>query len=575
MLKLTFENIFLTLNQLKNFSKNFTFSIINENKNLFISSATINSKGKNENSLFFAIKGKNVNGLNFLLDAKENGAKYFLVEKENWENRSKIFKNDEILKKIENLENVIVSNDPEKTFLFLARAFLNLAEQESIKKNNIFHKIIITGSTGKTTTKNFLSFALKNIYGEEKVFASEKNLNNSLGVPLNIFKLTGEEKICIFEVGISNKNEMDILANIINPDVGVILNIGPSHLEYLKDLQGVCDAKWELVKHIKKNGVLCLNISDFHEKENFLFEKLKKNISFLEKNKIKLSLFGNIQSLIENKKNLRFYKKYNYNYLKFLLKTKICFFGKIGKLDYDNFYTKNFLEQKISVFSKRGNSIFTTKILENAGLSSLLAVISIAKRFNINVFSKKFKNIISKFSNTHDDEFLEKKGMRFFINKKNNIFYINDAYNANPISMENSLKILSKIDPNENNKIVILGDMLELGKEEDFFHKNLAKKILDINFKKVILIGEKTKYTFLALKGYLNDSNLKNFTKLNEFYKKSNSFLDEFIKNNILKFENVDEFIIFLEKNYIFEKNDIVFIKGSRKMKLEKIIDFL
>ena len=165
--------------------------------------------------------------------------------------------------------------------------------------------------------------------------------------------------------------------------------------------------------------------------------------------------------------------------------------------------------------------------------------------------------------------------MRFFINKKNNIFYINDAYNANPISMENSLKILSKIDPNENNKIVILGDMLELGKEEDFFHKNLAKKILDINFKKVILIGEKTKYTFLALKGYLNDSNLKNFTKLNEFYKKSNSFLDEFIKNNILKFENVDEFIIFLEKNYIFEKNDIVFIKGSRKMKLEKIIDFL
>lgn len=565
MLKLDFEKVLLTLNELKKEDENFTFFIVNENRNFFISSATINSKEKKENSLFFAIKGQKLNGINFLLDAKNNGAKFFLIEKENWENRKNFFTDVKILKKIENLKNIIVSNDSEKTFLFLAKAFLKLAENEKTKKNNFFHKIIITGSTGKTTTKNFLSFVFKNIYSDKKVFATEKNLNNSLGVPLNIFKLTGEEEICIFEVGISNKKEMDILSSIINPDIGVILNIGPAHLETLQNLQGVASAKWELIKHIKKNGVLCLNISDFHEKENFLLKKLKKDMFFFKKNNIKISLFGNIQTLTKNIQIHTFNsdQKSQKNYLKFLLKTKNYFLGKIGNLNYDNFYTQNFLEQKISVFSKGKNAIFTTKILENAGLTSLLAVISIAKKFNINIFGKKFKNIISKFSNFYNDECLEKRGMRFFINKRNNIFYINDAYNANPTSMENSLKILSKIDPDKNNKIVILGDMLELGEKEDLFHKNLAKNILEINFKKVVLIGEKTEYTFLALKNYLNK---------NAFFKTTNLNKE---KNNIFQFKNVNDFILFLEKNYFLDKNDIVFIKGSRKMKLEKILDIL
>lgn len=498
MIKLSFEKIIETLNFEKKINNYFDFEILKENPNKYISMASINSNCEKENFLFVALKGKNTDATNFLIQAFENGASYFLVDKNNWNDKDSDFKTK--ILEYKNLKNIIICNDVEKAFQILAKQFLILANE----KNPNLEKIILTGSVGKTTTKDVLSFVLKKIYGEEKVLSTKGNLNNQLGVPITIFELTGEEEICIFEVGINHKNEMDNLSSIINPNIGIILNIGKSHLEFLKDLDGVLDAKWELVNNISKNGSLILNLND---------EKLMQKLKNLKNDKnLNLILFGektNIDSEIKNK------------FKNFIL-------GNLNEIN------ENFSMQKIEI----KNNKFDIKILGKAGLYASLACFSVCKALKSQIADELITKYLSIFN--------ERSKMRFEIQKINGISVINDSYNANPTSMAESLSTFEKLIVKNGEKIVIIGDMLELGEASKSEHKNIGKIISKMNFKHIFLYGEESFYIFEDLK--TNHNNI--------FWTKDKNEITEKINNeNILK------------------NGDFLFLKGSRGMKLESILE--
>ena len=153
----------------------------------------------------------------------------------------------------------------------------------------------IVGSVGKTSTKELVASVLSQDF---ETLKTEGNFNNEIGVPLTIFKIRAEHTMAVVEMGISGFGEMDRLGEIVNPDIVVMTNIGPCHLENLKDLSGVLRAKSEVLRHIKKGGLLVINSDDpklVSLKE--LKENTANNINIIDEinnqnNKIKIHLEG-------------------------------------------------------------------------------------------------------------------------------------------------------------------------------------------------------------------------------------------------------------------------------------------
>ena len=152
-------------------------------------------------------------------------------------------------------------------------------------RQNLNIKVVgITGSVGKTSTKEMIASVVSQKYNVHKTVG---NFNNEIGLPLTILGIRNEHEVAIVEMGISDFNEMHILSEIANPDIGVITNIGLCHLENLKDRDGILKAKTEMFEHMKENGVAILNGDDdkLYTKKNvrkrycFLwFRKYKSNL---------------------------------------------------------------------------------------------------------------------------------------------------------------------------------------------------------------------------------------------------------------------------------------------------------
>ena len=395
-----------------------------------INSISINSKNKTQNSLFIAIKGEKFDGHDFLLQAAENGAIGFVVSEKIWQTKNEEYTR-EILKK---LKNIFFVDD---TILALHKISENLLDSKNIKK------IVITGSVGKTTTKDVLFFVLKNFFRTQ---ATRGNLNNHIGVPLTIFEIADNTEICIFEIGINHKNEMSQLSRIVKPDIGIILNIGKSHLEYLKDLDGVLDAKWEIVENIKENGILFFNGDD---------EKLRDKIE--------------IEKEILNKRIQ--IKNYGSN-----LKSNFC--GKIVSFAIEKqvfeFFEFTDLDAK--------KYTFDFSVLGMAGFYSALVAFGVCRTLGIPA-----EKIVERLS-----EFNDRTAMRFEKKEINGIQIINDCYNANPTSMQEALLVFEKFKAeNYAKKIVVLGDMLELGESSENEHRNLASVLGNLNLDAIFFVWRK------------------------------------------------------------------------------------
>lgn len=413
-------------------------SVVEKNE---IGHVVMDSRKVQKGDLFFAIN----NGNSYVNDVLGKGAA--LVIADNYKGNDK---------------RVIKVDDTIKCMQELAKKYR--------KALNI--KIIaITGSNGKTTTKDMVYSILSQEYVTAKTMG---NLNNHIGVPFTILQLDNKYEVAVLELGMSSFGEIDLLSNIAQPDIGVITNIGDSHLEFLKTRENVFKAKTELVKYV--------------EKENLI-------------------IFGDDPFL------------------------KMLDGVKVGYEKDNNYQIEDFSDSDEGLsFELNGDKY---EIALNGKHNCINAAIAV-------VIGKKMKVPYEKIKDGLKN--LELTPMRFQKIEKENIIYINDAYNASPISVSFSLETFDKL-YNDTLKITILGDMLELGEKEIEYHKNIIEKALSIHTDKIYLYGERMKKALENVQ--------KNREKITHFTEK------EEIKKLILK----------------EQKKTSILLKGSRGMKLEEIIE--
>ena len=358
-----------------------------------------------------------------------------------------------------------------------------------LKRNHINTKVIaITGSSGKTTLKTLIGKTL-NEYG--KTYFSQKSYNNHIGVPLSLCNLENDHKYGVFEIGMSNKGEIRKLSSLVKPDIAIITNIGEAHIENFDNLNGIAKAKSEIIEKINEGGFLILNRDDKYF--DYLLKRTKKR-------KINVLSFGLSSKASARLINNRVHK--NYNTLHFRVLNK-------------NIYLK----------VKNINSLIISNIL-----STLLT---------LHVLDLD----LSKIVNFQDNfQLVEGRGKTHSILRyKKKFQLIDESYNANPSSVKNAIHNFSNIKRKHEKKFLLLGDMLELGKESDNYHKNLARFINRSDIDKLFVYG-------------------KNAFKV---YQKTYKSKQGNILQNLNDFDEIFSNII--------NKNDYLMIKGSNATGLNRL----
>lgn len=356
------------------------------------SNVTIDSRKVSKGDIFIAIKGENFDGHKFVKGAVDSGAKLCIIhDKTICENL-----NEEDI-------SIILVNDTKRALLDLASYYISTLNIKVVG---------ITGSTGKTSTKDLMAAALSERY---KVFKTQGNFNNDIGLPLMIFKLDRTHEVAILEMGMSNLGEIDTLAKVAKPSIGVITNIGTSHLENLKTRENILKAKLEITNNFTKDNVLVIN-ADNDMLQDYYTEKYKIV-------KIGIDNDYNFEGcrIIINKDSIEFGVKENGNESDATIKVPVP--GKHNVLN------------------------------------SLLAI-AVARELNVT-----YEEIQRGMHN------LEATSMRLDVIKVNNYTIINDAYNASPDSMEAALDVLKQYN---GRKIAILGTMKELGDDSPRAHEQVG-----------------------------------------------------------------------------------------------------
>jgi len=360
--------------------------------------------------------------------------------------------------------------------------FSSLNDLAKVTRDNTSAQIIgITGSVGKTTLKNLVAFALKN-YG--KVYHSPHSYNNKFGVPLSLSNLKKNIEYGIFEIGMDKKGEIGNLSKIVKPEIAIITNISGAHFKNFNTLKDIAKAKAEIIDNILEGGNIILSKDD--KFFNFLSNQARKKginvISFSSKKKADIFLLGT--------RRIR-----NHYRLKVIVKKRIFYFDT-------TYSTNNFI-------------------------NNILACISVLSVLNLdlNNMKKKFTNFAIP-SGRGDIKVVKKFKKRFK--------FIDESYNANPLSMSSAIRNMNYYKKKHNSqKLVLLGDMLELGKKSKKFHKQLSAVINRSNIDKVFVYGKYIKETFNSLS---KNKKGKVFNNLKEAY-------DHFSK--------------------IVHNNDLLMVKGS------------
>ena len=205
------------------------------NENSVVTDAVIDSRKTQKGSLFIALKGENTDGHRFAEAAFNMGAAAALVERE--------------FSAPENAKNYVEVENTQNAMGDIAAGILR-------DRGNSITKVAITGSVGKTSTKDMIAHVFSTYRNTLK---SELNHNNELGLPLTVMKLKDEHEILVCEMGMRGLGQIEYLSNIVKPDIAVITNIGVAHLELLKSRENILRAKLEIYKGMSKNGVLILN----------------------------------------------------------------------------------------------------------------------------------------------------------------------------------------------------------------------------------------------------------------------------------------------------------------------------
>jgi len=426
---------------------------------------SIDSRMTIKGSLFFALQGQR-DGHDFVPDAVKNGAKGAVISKglSSMENSTAYIKVDHTLKALQRLAHRVLLEHKVKV-------------------------IGITGSTGKTTTKEFTAELIKKKY---RTLKSLGNFNNHIGLPLSLLRLNKEHEAAVLEYGMSHKGEIQTLTRIARPDIAVICNVYPVHMEFFENIHQIADAKKEILDGMNPDGTAVLNGD-----QPLVLSMMKP----LQKKPV---LFGLTDKCDVKARNIRVHS--------------------LEKMSFDLFCMGRQARTSIP-FSNKG---YLYNFLAAAGTASVLSV----PFEDIMEVGKKLKPS-------------DNRGEILYLT--DNIKVINDSYNSNPAALDEALKSLSV--QNGGRKIAVLGDMLELGERQRDFHRAAGKSAAQNGIDMLITVGPLAKH---MAEGAL-DSGMA--------------------LHDILSFRDSEEAA--REIPPLLKENDIVLIKGSRGVKIEKIVNAL
>jgi len=399
-----------------------------------------------KNCLFFALKGDNFNGNKFAKTALENGAAFAIIDEEEHKISEKHLLVNNVLETLQQLANY------------------------HRKQFNIPF-IGITGSNGKTTTKEFINTILSKKY---KTTFTQGNLNNHIGVPLTILSIPIDCEIAIIEMGANHVGEIDFACNIAEPNFGIVTNIGTAHIEGFGSVKNIEKAKTELYRFVKSvNGTIFINNED---------------------------------SILTN--HIEGINTYSYGN-----ENADCF----GKL----------INTIPSVKLEWNKNIILANLYGAYNYQNILAAICVGNYFNVS--DNDIKNAIEEYYPTNNrSQIIESNSNTIFL----------DAYNANPTSMNAAIDSFNE--NKSDNKIMLLGDMLELGDTSKNEHQAIVDKTVKLGIN-AIFVG-------------------------NEF-----SLIEN--KHSFTYLKNVNEVIDWLKHSGL--TNHQILIKGSRGIRLEGAAQFL
>jgi MurE/MurF fusion protein len=329
----------------------------------------------------------------------------------------------------------------DKKIIKTKNTILFLNNFAKLKREYTSAKIIaITGSAGKTSLKNLIKDLLKH-FG--KTCSSPKSFNNHLGVPISLSNLSYKDKFGIFEVGMSRFGEIRKLTGLIKPQIGIITNIGEAHIENFKNIKGIAKAKSELIENIQIGGTVILN------RDDKFFNYLRKKA-----------------------------QKYNLN---------ISTFGKHKDSDVriEKIVNKE-NRSKVFISTKKMRINFE---IRDINIYNVLASLAVMEELKID-----FLKVLTKFKYFSSPDGRGKKYTIFRYKKK--FKFIDESYNANPLSVKIAINKFNLIKKNKFKKYLILGDMLELGSKSKKFHEELSKVINNSDVDKVFVKGKETLFTY-------------------------------------------------------------------------------
>ena len=409
---------------------------------------TTDTRNIAKNDLFFALKGPNFNGNKFAEKALELGAKYAVIDEKEYFIEGKTFLVENVLETLQNLA------------------------RHHREKINI-PVVAITGTNGKTTTKELLGAVLTSQYN---ILITEGNLNNHIGVPLTLLQLNKEHEIAVIEMGASKIGDIKELVEIALPNYGIITNIGKAHLEGFGDVETIKRTKFELYDFIIKNkGGVVINNED-----ELLTSYIPKEID-----------------------------KFTYGF------SKADVTGKVVK-------QTPTLEMELTI-EENAPKMVKTNLLGAYNQNNILAAACVGKIFKVS--KENIERSIAHYSPTNNRSQLVKTS-------KNTV--IADCYNANPTSTMESLISFNQIESSQ--KLVILGDMLELGASSELEHQAIVD-YLESKSLKAILVGK--------------------------CYQKT--------KSGFTTFKDTLQLIPYLKQDSL--ENSLVLLKGSRGIKLEMLLE--
>ncbi|HOP65814.1 MAG TPA: UDP-N-acetylmuramoyl-tripeptide--D-alanyl-D-alanine ligase [Bacilli bacterium] len=397
-----------------------------------------------EGDIYLGIKGANFDGNKFYKDAFAKGAKACILD----------CNPDEITEYLD--KTIVVVPDTIKCIQILAtykREMYNIPV------------VAITGSVGKTTTREMIAEILSKKY---KVLTPIKNYNNHIGLPFTLLNLK-DETACVLEMGMNHFGEISLLSKIAKPTISVITNIGTSHIGNLGSKENILKAKLEILDGMNERGILVLSNDD----------EYLKTVSW--PNKVTVSINND----------------------------------------------SNYIAQRINDYKFKVNNLkIKNKNITSAFIYNALDAIAVSKLLKVN--NRQIRNVLNNFSNNKKRLQIEKS--------KSGITIIDDSYNASYESIKVALEVIQKY---KNRKVVVLGDIKELGDKTIEIHQSIGDLITNIDI--LVTVGEYTKYI------------------------KSNTKNENFNTN--------EEAIKYLKM--VVRKDDVVLVKASNAMNFEEIVKAL